>query len=72
MVTVVSCLFVKNLFVIYTLCNTIVLGRKLSIQKCFSKNGMTMRKPGPKRNLRKESGKGQVVQPNRTIWDKLE
>ena len=72
MVTVVSCLFVENLFVIYTLCNTIVLIRKLSIQKCLSKNGMTMRKPGPKKKWEKRVGKGQVVQPNRTIWEKLE
>jgi len=48
----------------------IVLWNKLFIQKYFSKNGMAMR--NPKNNSEKRVGKGQVVQPNGTSWDKLE
>jgi len=40
------------------------------VKKCFSKNGMTMRKS--KKIWEKRVGKGQVVQPNGTSWDRLE
>jgi len=48
----------------------IVLWKKLFIQKCFSTNGMTLR--NPKKIWEKRVGKGQVLQPNRTSWDKFE
>jgi len=44
----------------------IVLSRKLFIQKCFSKNGMTLR--NPKKNLSEESWQRTS---GTTRWDKL-
>ena len=68
MVTIVY-LFVE-ICLLFALSNMIVLWRKLFSQKSFSKNGMTMR--NPKKIWKKRVGKGQVVQPNGTSWDKLE
>ena len=56
--------YIINLFVIYTFPNMIV--RKIFIQMCFSKNGMTLR--NSKKKLRKESWK---ITSGTTKWDKL-
>ena len=60
--------FRGNLLVVYPLQHDGTF--KFFSQNCFSKNGMTMR--NPKKIWEKRGGKGQVVQPNGTGWDRLE